>query len=448
MSAPQDDRSALLTHTTDSEDAAAPERPRWLGYLLAIALLGGGIAIGRWLPAPPAPETTASQESTPPARAVETTQLTRGGGQQRVGLLGQVAARTSATIRPQTEGRVREILVQPGDRVEVGTLLARLEDADQRIALDRERARLAEAESTLARLEAGTRQEIVAQREAALAAAEARETEARDNFNRTRTLTLAGALSSRSLIEAEAQIDTARSDRLEAEAALAEAVAGPRPEDIAAQRATVEAGRTTVEQAELALERTEIRSTTAGTVESRVASSGDYLEVGDPVLTLVSGSTLDIFLEVPETLGSAVTVGTLTTLESRALPNWQQQAPVTAIVPTADATSRQQRVRIQLDNPPADLVPGMAVRGEVALPIQTDGFVIPRDALTARGSRWLVYVVGEENTARELPVEILADLGATVAIAHPELQTGQSIVVQGGDGLKDGVPVKVIPIAQ
>lgn len=449
MTAPQHERPALLTQdpAPSPKPPAAPERPHWLGYLAALCLVGGGIAIGRFLPRTNAPTPVAASRQNLPPRAVETVPLTQGDGTQAVRLLGQVAARSSTVVRPRTDGTVRDIFVQSGDRVRAGMLLARLDDADQQLALSQARARLAEAESELTRLEAGTRQEIVAQRRAALAAAKARESEARDNLDRTRNLTTAGALSRRTLIEVESQVDAARGSRLEAEAALAEAVAGPRAEDIATQRAIVAANRTTVEQAQLALQRTEIRAATDGTVGERIASSGDYLEVGDPVLTLVGGNTLDIFLEVPEALGSAVAVGMPVTLASRALPGWQLQAPITAIVPTADATSRQQRVRVQLDNPPEDLVPGMAVRGETTLPIRSDGFVVPRDALTARGSRRLVYVADAgDDTVRELEIEVLADMGAQVAIAHPQLQSGQRIVVQGGDGLRDGASINAIPV--
>ncbi|WP_026100678.1 efflux RND transporter periplasmic adaptor subunit [Synechococcus sp. PCC 7336] len=421
-------------------------RPRWTGYLLAVILLGGGILVGRSLPVSQNQSSlAAATEQGPPARAVETIALTRGNGVRQVRLIGQVEPRSSAVIRPRTEGTVQEILVQPGDRVQAGTLLAVLDNLDQQLALSQARARLAEAESELARLEAGTRQETIAQRQAALQSARARELEALDNYARTQALVAEGALSRRLLIETQTQADAAMGARLEAEAALAEATAGPRLEEIAAQRAIVAANQIAVEQAQLVLERTEIRAATAGVVQSRSASNGDYLEAGDPILTIVDSNTLDIFLEVSEELSHQVEVGMQVSLSSRALPNWQLQVPIDAIIPTADSTSRRQEVRIQLDTPSADLVPGMAVRGEIALPVQTEGFVVPRDALTRQGTRWVVFTVNDDGTARELEVSPLADMGEQMAIAHPELQTGQTLVVQGGDGLQNGAPVKVIP---
>ncbi len=436
------------TQPSQQQDPSSPPsgKPQWVGILFAVCLLGCGIVIGRSFPSLPDPATTvaASPEQGPPPRPVETDIISSGNGVQTVDLSGQVEPRSSTVIRPRTEGVVQRILVQPGDQVEVGTAIAILDDTDQRLALSQAQARLAEAESELARLEAGTRQEVIAQRQATLESAQARELAALDDLERTQELVESGALSQRSLIEVQAQVDAARGSRLEAEAALAEATAGPRAEDIAAQQAIVSANRVAVEQAQVVLERTRIQSATSGTVQSRLASDGDYLEAGDPILTIVSSNTLDIFLEVPEELSHQVEVGMATTLTSRAVPNWQLEAPITAIIPIADSTSRRQQVRIQLDNPPPDLVAGMSVQGELALPIQTTGFMISRDALTRRGSRWLVFAV-DNDRAQELEVDLVADMGDQVMIAHPLLESGQTLVVQGGDGLSHDAPVKVIP---
>lgn len=449
MSAPEN-RTALLEKPSIEPASATQTVPavsRWPQVLLGVSLLGVGIAAGRFLPRlrsqAPAPIAVAAPASLPPT-AVETIAISPGDGAREVRLIGQVESRISTTIRPRTEGTVGNFFVQPGDTVRAGTLLAVLDDADQQLALSRARADLAEAESELARLEAGTRQEVIARQRAALQSARALEREALDNLERTQALVAEGALPRRLSIEAQAQADATKGTRLEAEAALAEAIAGPRVEDIATQQAIVAASRAAVEQAQLNLERTEIRAAGDGVVQSRLASSGDYLEVGTPMLTVVGGNTLDIFLEVPEELSREVEVGMPVTLSSRALPDWQLQASLSAIVPTADSTSRQQRVRIQLDNPPGDLVPGMAVQGEVAFPVGA-GFVVPRDALTPRDSRWVVFVVGDDGTARELEVSLLADMGERVAVAHPELQSGQVLVVQGGDGLRDGASVKALP---
>jgi RND family efflux transporter MFP subunit len=358
-------------------------------------------------------------------------------------LLGQVEASERATIRSQTEGVVKQILVQPGDRVTAGTTVAILDDADQRLAVSQAQARLAQERSNLARLEVGTRQEIIAQRQAGVRSAQAREQEATDNLKRTSDLVAQGALSQRLLVEARAAADSAQGARLQAEATLAEATAGPTREEIDAQRANVAAAQAAVNQARLSLERTRIAALSNGVVQSRQVSPGDYVESANPLITLVAGGKLDIFLELPEDLSGSVRPGMPVTLMARALPQWRERTTITGVVPNAEAASRRQRVRVRLDNPPTGLLSGMAIQGELELRANSPSFVVSRDALTQRQNQWLIFTVAE-GKAQQHEVELLADMGQKVAIYSKQLRVGQSVVVTGGDGLKNGAAVKVV----
>ncbi len=247
--------------------------------------------------------------------------------------------------------------------------VAVLDDADSRLALSEARARLAQERSNLDRLLVGTRPEIIAQREAELDAAKARESEARDNLERVSGLSEQGALSQRALIEARAEADAATSERYRVEALLSEAQAGATKEEIDAQQGLVDAAQSAVEQAQLEIQRTEIKAAFAGIVQSRDVDPGDYVEVNDPILTMVGDRSIDIFLEIPESLSGQVTPGMTVNLNARALPDWQQKAEITAVVPIANTASRRQLVRVSLDNPPQGLLPGMAISADLSMPV-------------------------------------------------------------------------------
>lgn len=478
--------------------------PRWL---LPLLLLGGGIAW--WHVSIPSPAPTAqTSDRAPAASPVETMTLTPGTGNRRVKLLGQVEAGGKAAIGPQIEGTVETILVKEGDVVTAGMTVAILDDADAKIALAQAKARLVQEKSNLARLQVGTRSEIIAQRQAELKAARAREREAgenlqnlialqpdliaqrraeleaartrekeaQDNLQRIRGLSSEGALSERALVEAQSMADRTRSERARAEAALtaqetesrqaiaeartrldseksqrlriaavlAEAQAGPTREEIEAQQGVVSAAQAAVEQAKLGLERTQIKAPVSGVVQSRKVDPGDYVEVNDPILTLVSDRSLDIFLEIPETLSGKVAEGMRVNLFARALPNWKKETEITAVVPIADTASRRQLVRVTLNNSPQELLPGMAIQADLVMPIiDANAFTVPRDALTRRGDRWLLFII-KDNLARQLEVEMVADLGEEVIVANSQLRKGQSIVTKGGDRLKDNAKVKVV----
>jgi HlyD family secretion protein len=426
-----------------SELAPTRSGKPWFWRLLILFLATGGIILWRMFAPGSTPRSSVAQQQGPPPKPIETISLTTGSATRSVQLLGQVEATQQSTIRAQTGGIVKQISVQPGDRVKVGMAIALLDDTDQQLAISQARAQLAQQRSNLARLEVGTRPEIIAQRQAAVTSAKARELEAQDNLKRTSDLVKEGALSQRLLVEAQAQLNNIQGERLEAEAELAEAKAGPIQEEIAAQRANVEAAKATLAQAELAQQRTRILASESGIVQTRHISNGDLVQSSGQIVTLVAGDRFDIFLELPEELSGKVTPGMTIDLTTRALPQWKQRATITAVIPSAETASRRQRVRVQINKPPSGLIPGMAIAGNLNMPSNRSSFVISRDALTRRQNQWLVFAVAD-GKAKQIPVEMVADMGKNVAIYHPTLRTGQRIVLRGGDGLQDGAPVKIV----
>ncbi len=426
-----------------SELAPTRSGKPWFWRLLISFLATGGIILWRMFTPGGTPRSSVAQQQGPPPKPIETISLATGSATRSVQLLGQVEATQQSTIRAQTGGIVKQISVQPGDRVKVGMAIALLDDTDQQLAISQARAQLAQQRSNLARLEVGTRPEIIAQRQAAVTSAKARELEAQDNLKRTSDLVKEGALSQRLLVEAQAQLNNIQGERLEAEAELAEAKAGPIQEEIAAQRANVEAAKASLAQAELARQRTRILASESGIVQTRHISNGDLVQSSGEIVTLVAGDRFDIFLELPEELSGKVTPGMTIDLTTRALPQWKQRATITAVVPSANTASRRQMVRVQINKPPSGLIPGMAIAGNLNMPSNRSSFVVSRDALTRRQNEWLVFAVAD-GKAKQIPVEMVSDMGKNVAIYHPTLRTGQRIVLRGGDGLQDGAPVKIV----
>ncbi|MBD2018884.1 efflux RND transporter periplasmic adaptor subunit, partial [Leptolyngbya sp. FACHB-36] len=198
-----------------------------------------------------------------------------------------------------------------------------------------------------------------------------------------------------------------------------------------------------VNQARLTQLRTQVKATSAGVVDRRVVSRGDYVESNGEIVSLIAGDRLDIFLELPEDLTGRVTAGMPIQLTSRALPQWKQRTTITAVVPAAEASSRRQRVRVRLENAGQRLLPGMAIAGTLEMPADRRSFVVSRDVLTQRQNQWFVFAI-EAGKAKQVPVELVTDMGERVAIYSNALRTGQEIVLRGSDGLRDSAPVKVV----
>lgn len=437
----------LMDKKSDTPEQPSPKLFRvnksWVWALLVLLTIASGVTLWRvFSPNSKATQPVATRRGALP-RPVETVALSPSNATRRVQLIGQVESSQQATIRARTSGVIQEVLVQPGDRVSPGMIIAILDDTDQQLAVSEARARLAQERSNLARLEVGTRREIIAQRQAAARSAKAQEQEALDNLKRTTDLVAQGALSQRLLVEAQAAVDDTQGERLEAEAALAEAQAGPIREEIDAQRANVAVAQAAFNQARLALQRTRIEASSGGVVQERRISPGDLVQSGGEIVTLIAGDNLDVFLELPEELSGSLTPGFLVELTARALPQWRQRATITGVVPAADVASRRQRIRIRLNNPSSGLLSGMAVTGSLELPSNQPGFVVSRDALVRRQNQWLVFTVAN-GRARQFNVKLIADMGEKVAISNEQLRAGQPIVLRGADGLQNGADVKVV----
>jgi multidrug efflux pump subunit AcrA (membrane-fusion protein) len=160
-----EDRDKQSDFSEQLDSKPSPPKKNWLWVLLILALITGGITLWRAIsPSGQTSQPASAQQQTPPPKPVATVALSTGNGTRRVQLLGQVESREQATIRAQTDGVVQRILVQPGDRVTAGMTIAILDDSDQQLAVAEAKARLAQERSNLARLEVGTRPEIIAQR--------------------------------------------------------------------------------------------------------------------------------------------------------------------------------------------------------------------------------------------------------------------------------------------
>lgn len=426
------------------QSTAKSRRPKqWqLGLLALLLILGGGAIVWRTMMPSPEAAPPAAARGLPPT-PVQTAAIKRGQGTRSIQLAGQTEANKSATLRTQTAGTVERVFVEVGDRVKPGMTIATLDDDERQLALAEAQAKLAQARSELARLQVGTRSEIIAQRRAQVRSAQASEREALDNLNRNASLVKAGAIAQRVLVEARASVETTRAQRLQAEATLAEATAGSTREEIDAQKSSVAAAQSVVDRERLTLTRTQVKSPIDGTVQTRLVNVGDLLESRDSVVTLVNNNELDVFLELPEQLTGSVTAGLPVELRARALPNWRGRATISGVVPAANAASRRQLVRLRLLNPPPNLLPKMAIAGTLQLPIAATSSIVPRDALVRRDENWLVYTV-RDGKAVEVKVQMVADLGETVAISSPQLRAGQAVVVRGSEALRPGSPVQVV----
>ncbi|GAA5234792.1 efflux RND transporter periplasmic adaptor subunit [Verticiella sediminum] len=200
-----------------------------------------------------------------------------------------------------------------------------------------------------------------------------------------------------------------------------------------------------VERANLALakarmDKSTIRAPFDGQIGLRSVSVGDYVTVGQDLVTLQAIDQLKVDFRIPELYLPQIRIGQRLELTVDALPKRRWQAEVTAISPLVDVAGRALLMRAQVDNADGALRPGMFARVNLLL-AEGSALLVPETALGLRNNGHYVYRV-EDGQAREVPIRIGQRRGGMVEVLEG-LQAGDQVVTAGLQKIQDGTRVAV-----
>ncbi|MGE3275858.1 MAG: HlyD family secretion protein [Vicinamibacterales bacterium] len=303
---------------------------------------------------------------------------------------GHVEA-TETRLAPDAGGRVLEIAVTEGERLETGDLVVRLDPKDVELALARARAEREQADAQLRLLRAGARTEDIRQAEAQVAsaradveAARAELTSAAEDLKRFESLVESNSGSRKQRDDAATRRDVAR-ERVRAaesrvraaEEAVARLKAGARREEIDAARARVAAVDAQLATLEENLSDTTLTSPVTGIVTEKLVETGEVIAPRTPVAVVVDldDAWADVF--VPEPMIPRLRLGQEATLFTDA-GGEGLKGTITWISPKAEFTPRNvqtadersklvYRVRVSVDNRAGMLKVGMPIEAEMQL---------------------------------------------------------------------------------
>lgn len=285
---------------------------------------------------------------------------------------GTVEART-IEVGSRTGGRVKEVLVKEGDRVEANQALLVLEPGDLEAQRLMAEAQLRQAEATLAKVEhgarpeeiqqararaagayaalqmsrTGPRAEMIAAAKARLAAAQVAADKAKLDTQRAKDLFAKGAISKAEIDNTEAAVRGAEAQRDAAASALQElengarreevaqvaaraeeaqaqaklVTSGSRVEDLSAAKAVVDAAKGRLRQIEIAMDELTIRAPRPTRVEALELRPGDMLAPSAPAATLVEDDQLYVRVYVPETQLGIVKIGATVPVKVDSFPD-------------------------------------------------------------------------------------------------------------------------------
>lgn len=275
-------------------------------------------------------------------------------------------------------GRLLDLLVQEGDRVKKGQLLAEIDPVRFQDAVDKASAAVAAQQQVLARLLAGSRPEEIAEARAQVAAAQATMINAESTWKRQESLAAQQYVSRQSADNAAAALKTARANAEHAQQALSLAIKGPRKEDIAAARQMLQADKAALSLAQRELVDTRLYAPDTGVVQDRILEPGDMVSPQTPVFTLALDNPVWVRAYLPEKALGQVRLGMKANIQSDSFPGKTFSGWVGFISPTAEFTPKTvqttelrtelvYRVRVYACNPQHQLRLGMPVTVHVSL---------------------------------------------------------------------------------
>jgi RND family efflux transporter MFP subunit len=333
-------------------------------------------------------ETDASAPEVRPVRAVTVAKRDVG---EIVSFTGRIEAETETRLSFRISGRMIERSVNVGDRVEPGRVVAKLDPQNERNAL-----RSAEA---------------------AVTAAQAQLTEARNNYERQKFL-LARDATARVLYEgAQRSRDTA-----EAQLDSAQAQANVAREQVAD---------------------TELKADTGGIVIATAAEPGEVVQAGQLIIRVAPKDGRDAVFDVPGQVLRAAPSEPIIEVRLADDPTVTTTGRVREVAPQADPVTRTFEVKVGLTDPPVAMRLGATVTGRM----QNNSFPtieIPATALTELERRPALWVVDPSTLTVSLRnVDVLRHDPATVAISNG-LETGEIVVTAGTQALHPGQKVRLL----
>jgi HlyD family secretion protein len=212
------------------------------------------------------------------------------------------------------EGRVATMLVQEGDQVHSGELIATLDDATYANLLALAEARRDAAKAQLDVLLAGSRYEDIDHARAALAGAQAQLADAKGSYARQLGLQGRGATSQQTIDDARMALDSAQATVDAAKAQLTELVNGPRQQDIDAARAQYQGAQAQVALAQTEEGDTRLSAPVDGIIMTRVIEPGTVVQPASVIYSMANTSETWVRAFAPETMLARVAPGTKVTM--------------------------------------------------------------------------------------------------------------------------------------
>jgi RND family efflux transporter MFP subunit len=356
---------------------------------------------------------------------------------------GMLFPRDQASVMPKIAAPVQRFLVQRGDHVKQGQLLAVLESRDLTASEGESKAQLAQAEANLRATASAQIPESVVKAQTDVDAAKQTEEAAKKLLANREKLHEQGALARKLVDDAQVAYAQAHSALLASQEHLRALQAVGKEEQIKTATSQVEAARSHLQSSEAQVSYSRIVSPISGVIADRPLYAGEMATPGTPLLTVMDISKVIARANVPQNQSSSVRVGQPATI-TQVDTSQTVEGKVTVVSPATDPNSTTVQVWVQADNPGDKLKPGTSVHVEIMTEVIKATPVVPVTAiLPGEEGGTACLVITADNIAHRRPVKMGVREGDKVQILNG-VRPGEEVVIVGGIGLDDKAKVKVI----
>ncbi len=384
---------------------------------------------------------SSSSAETEPATPVQVATAKREPIEQMVTAEAVLYPVKQANVIPKISAPVARFLVQRGDHVRQGQLLAVLEDRDLVAAADESKALYRQAEASYENTRAAVMPEDITKAKADADANRQALDAARKVYESRESLFREGALARKlvddakvALVQAQSQYDTAAQHLRSLESV-------GRTQQLRGAQASMQAAQAHYESSAAQVSYAEVRSPIAGVVSDRPLNIGEMASSGSALASIVDISTVVARASVPVHEAASLTVGRPATISGEG--GGELTGKVTVVSPAVDPNTTTVQVWVEAPNPGEHLKPGTTVQISIDAGQIPDAIVVPNAALLASeegGEK--IMVAGADGLAHEHDVEVGIRSGDNVQIVKG-INPGDQVITQGALGLDDKAKVEI-----
>lgn len=355
---------------------------------------------------------------------------------------GEIKASDEVGVIPKASGKVSEVFVEVGDKVNKGDVLMELDSKDIVFQLEQAKAGVQAAEVNLKKAKGSGYTQSLIQAEAELEQARIAQNDASLNFERIKVLYEQGAVSKREFESAESGMLKAMEQYESAKKNLELLKKGLGPDSVEGAQAQLNQALASLRVIQNQLNNTMITAPISGVVSRRNANVGEGVSPASPAVFISNTDQLIAEVGIPETLINRLKKGQNMSVSVEALGNRILRGIVDNISPVVDQKTRNYTVKVKILESTNEVKPGMFAKIKLELEKKVDVIAVPNQGLISENDLQFVYVVEEGNVKKKY-VEIGLS-NETVTEIIKGLNINEILIIEGQSFLSEGEKVNSV----